>query len=130
MARVTDPEVRVIIPNTSIADLTPFIDAASLVVDRLAASDCGSGLSDPELKNIELWYSAHLASFTDIKLTRTSEKFENATNTYSRGSSTSMTGVMSTQFGQTANGLSDGCLAEMDLRKTSLFSIGGDCERI
>ena len=131
--RATDPEVRDIIPNTSISDLTPFINAANSVVDGVAASDCGSDLSDSQLLQVEIWLSAHYAAVTDPKLALQSEKYETEVNTYSRGSS-SETGVKSTQYGQMANTLSNGCLVEVDMRKVSFFSVGGDtgseCEQL
>lgn len=123
--RVTDPEVRSLIPNTSIADLTPFINAANSLVNRLESSDCGAELSDDDLTQIELWLSAHYAAVTDPMLAVKVEKFENASNTYSRGS-TDMSGIMSTQYGQMANSLSGSCLIEFDMRKASFFSVGGD----
>lgn len=128
--RVTDPEVRALIPKTSITDLDPFITAANSVVNRMAATDCGSDLSDEELIQVELYLSAHYAAVTDPTLSIESEKFENASSKFSRGSASSMSGIMSTQFGQMANTLSDGCLIESDLKKASFFTAGGDdcCE--
>jgi len=127
MARVTDPEVRAIIPNTTIVDLTPYITAANTVVNRMAATDCGSDLSEDELKEVELWLSAHYASLSDPSLTVVSQKFENAAKTFSRGNTSSKGGVLSTQYGQTANTMANGCLVETDMRKVSFFAAGGDC---
>lgn len=125
--RVTDPEVRAIIPNTSIADLTPFITTANTVVNRMAATDCGSDLSEDELTQVELWLSAHYAAVSDPKLALVSEQFEGERNAYSRGNSSDMGGIKSTQYGQMANTLSNGCLADTDLMKVSFFSAGSDC---
>jgi len=130
--RATDAEVRDIVPNTSISDLTPFINAANNVVDGVALSDCGSDLSDSQLLQVEIWLSAHYAAVSDPKLALLSEKFKSESNTYSRGSIGD--GVKSTQFGIMANTLSNGCLVEVDMRKASFFSIGGDigeeCEQL
>ncbi len=115
--RATDEEVRDIIPNTSIDNLTPFINAANSVVDGVADSDCGSDLSDSQLLQVEIWLSAHYAAVSDPKLALMSEKFEGESNTYSRGSSSSEGGIKSTQYGQMANTLSNGCLFESDMRK-------------
>lgn len=109
MARVTDAEVRVIIPNTSIADLTPFIAVASLQVDAIAQG-CAASLSDDQLKNVELYLSAHLVALSDQTVALKSEKFENAENVYQTGAFGE--GVLSTNFGQTANALSNGCLSQ------------------
>lgn len=121
--RATGAEVRDIIPNTSIADLVPFINAASSVVDGLI--DCG--LSDSQLLQTEIWLSAHYAAVTDPNLALLSEKFEGESNTYSRGAS-DKGGILSTQYGQMANTLSNGCLIETDMRKATFFAVGGECE--
>lgn len=123
--RATDAEVRDIIPKTSIDDLTPFINAANSVVDTLI--DCD--LSDSQLLQVEIWLSAHYAAVSDPKLALQSEKFEGESNTYSRGS-TDKSGIISTQYGQMANTLSNGCLIELDMRKTSFFAVGGECEQL
>lgn len=124
--RTTDQEVRDIIPNTVIVSLTPFINAANTIVDRLAASACGSDLSDAELTQVEIWLSAHYAAISDPSLAVVSERFENATNTFSRGNTSTKGGILSTQYGQMANTLSSGCLVELDMRKASGCSIGND----
>lgn len=111
--RVTDPEVRAIIPNTSFADLTPFIDSANVLVNRVAASPCGSGLDDATLKEIEKWLSAHFASVSDPALSIVSESVKGSSTTISRGNSATMDGIMGTQYGQMANSLSGGCLYEV-----------------
>lgn len=113
MARVTDAEVRLLIPGTTIADLTPFINGASMMVDRLAASPCGSSLTSDQLKEIEKWLSAHFATVSDPSLGITSQTIKGSSVTASRGNVNSMDGIMSTQFGQTANSLSGGCLYEI-----------------
>jgi len=125
MARVNDKEVRCIISETKIADLTVYIVPANLLVTKMAATSCGSELTDEELTEIERWLSAHFAAVADPTLALVSEKFENVHNVYSRGGSKNMTGIMSTQFGQTANTMSGGCLAEIDMRKASGDAVGG-----
>ena len=124
MARVNDTEVKDIIPKAKLG-LTAFIAAANLMVTKLAASDCGGSLTDDELKEIERWLAAHFAAIADPKLAMESESFEGARQVYARGSKDEI-GVLSTQFGQMANTLSDGCLSDMDLKKPSFFSIGGE----
>jgi len=117
--RATDAEVRAIRPSTVIASpngYDPYITAASAVVDEVAA-DCGSTYSDDLLKQIEIFLAAHMAGATDPQLRQ--EKFENASKTYERGSSGG-SGIMSTQYGQTANMLSRGCLEQLDMKPTSV----------
>ena len=124
MTRVNDSEVKELIPKVSLG-LTAFIAAANLMVTKLAASDCGGDLTDDELKEIERWLSAHFAAIADPKLALESESFEGARQVYSRGSKSEI-GILSTQFGQMANTLSDGCLSDMDLKKPTFFSTGGE----
>ena len=62
MARVIDAEVKAILPTE--IDTSPFITAATLMVDRLDATV----LSPDELKEIERWLSAHLACMADPRL--------------------------------------------------------------
>ena len=121
MARpVSDAQVRAIIPNTTISDLTPYITAANQIINRLAVSSCGSSLSDDELETIEIWLSAHFAAVTDAKIAIETEKVEGAMVKASRGNVASQTGILSTQYGQMANTLSGGCLQELDLRKPTV----------
>lgn len=123
--RVTDAEVRELIPSTSISDLTVFITAANIQVDALEDSECGSSLTTATLKEVERWLAAHFASVTDGGLSKKSEKFEGYSVTFDRGNAASREGLMSTQFGQMANTLSGGCLMESDKRKTKFHALGG-----
>lgn len=124
--RTNNETVQCILPPNKISDVTPFIRPASLLTDRLAASSCGSTLIDAELKEIETWLTAHFAAVGNPGLALISEDFEAAKNVYSRGTSKNKGGLLSTQFGQMANTLSNGCLAEVDKRKISLSSLGGE----
>ena len=111
MARVIDCEVQAIrpdIPTTLV--LTPWIEAASCIVDTLNAQ-CGATLSDAILTKIELWLSAHYVS--SISPTESSESFEGWSKTYNVGS-TSETGILSDIYGRTANALSGGCLQQLE----------------
>ena len=112
-ARAAAADVEAIIETTvssAVID-SAFIAAATLVVDRVAAA-CPD-LTDDELKQIEIWYSAHLLAAFDPILVK--EKFEGAANTYQRGSNTQV-GILSTVYGQNANTLSGGCLLDEDKR--------------
>jgi len=122
LARVTDAEVREVAPNLDASlSLDAFITAADLVVDRIAAG-CGSDFSDPLLKEISRWYSAHLATVASPEARGlVKEKFEGAENTFQ--SFTAGSGVMSTQYGQMANQISNGCLEEATIREAkALFA--------
>lgn len=61
--RVTDSEVKAILDTN--VDTSPFITAASLLVDRLLD---GQGYTTNELKEIERWLAAHMASIRDPNL--------------------------------------------------------------
>lgn len=114
MARPVDPnDVFPLIPGTSLTDLTPFIEAANQLTNKLAGSFCGSDLTEEELETIEKWLVAAYASVSDPSLNKTSEKVEGAAVTVSRGNTSSMSGILSTQYGQMANDLSCGCLGQI-----------------
>lgn len=113
--RVTDAEVRAIIPTTTITDLTPFITSANVIVDKMVAGGCVS--EGEQADQVELWLSAHFASVTDPNLSATEVKFENSSR---KRAGTTGSGLMSSQYGQMANTLSNGCLAEYDKRNPSI----------
>ena len=109
---VAAADVLAILTPTSLTEVqvTPFITAADAIVQQLNEK-CGQDFSDATLEQIELFLSAHFASFADPKATE--EKFESASKKYARGNQ-DLSGVMSTQYGQTANMLACGCLADFD----------------
>ena len=125
MARVTATEVKIILPASSgltVPQIEGAIAAATCIVDRVAAG-CGSDLDVACLKQVELYLSAHYAAATENTLSLASE-----TDPCSGGKAVYGfkfgEGVKGTPFGQTANMLSDGCLAEFDKQPINLFSIG------
>jgi len=125
MLRVTAAEVRVILPaGTALTDAQndAAIAAATCLVDQIAAG-CGEDLSADCLKQVELYLSAHYAAATENTLTLKSEKDPcgggSATYGFQFGE-----GVKGTPFGQMANTLSGGCLAEYDKQPVNLFSLG------
>ena len=69
--RVTDSEVRAIMPtlNVALTDLTPFITAAHLLIQRVIVNS-PNALSVPspteeELKEVERWLGAHFVAIND-----------------------------------------------------------------
>ena len=125
MARATISDSRSILPAAS--QLTDFqiqasIDAATCVVDQAAAS-CASHLSETCLLQVEIYLSVHYAAATENTLALSSETDPcgggEATYGFKFGE-----GVKGTPFGQTANMLSGGCLAEFDKSPVDMFSIG------
>lgn len=121
----TVEQVRVILPvGTQLTDpqIQAAIDAAACVVDQAAAS-CASHLTDACLTQVHIYLSAHYAAATENTLTLSSESDPcsggKATYGFKFGE-----GVKGTPFGQMANTLSGGCLAELDKQPTNMFSIG------
>jgi hypothetical protein len=125
MARADVDDVRAILPtSTTLTDdqIQASINAATCVVDQIALG-CASGLSEDCLKQVEIYLSAHYAAVMDNTLTIKSE-----TDACCGGSATYGfqfgEGINGTPFGQMANTLSGGCLAEQDKQPVALFSIG------
>ena len=112
MARTDATAVRAVIEVSSSLDLTAFITAASLVVDRIdaCATSRGITLGTTLLTEIETWLAAHLVSFRDQQYSEkqtdgASAKFQGQTGT----------GLDGSMWGQFAKQLDySGCLAEID----------------
>lgn len=125
--RTTIEKVRAILPaSTGLTDpqIQAAIDAATCMVDNLALTSCGENLSDACLIQIETYLAAHFCAVTENTLSLKSESSEcccdaSATYGFKFGE-----GIKGTPFGQMANTLSCGCLAEFDKSPTGLFSIG------
>ena len=125
MPRITAAGVRVILPSdTTLTDaqIDAAIAAATCIVDQIAAG-CGEDLSADCLKQVELYLSAHYAAATENTLSLKSEKDACTGSSATYGFQFSE-GVKGTPFGQMANTLSGGCLAEYDKQPVNLFSLG------
>ena len=124
--RTTLDKVKAILPtDTTLTDaqIQAAIDAATCLVDQLAVSSCGEDLSDACLIQVETYLSAHLAACTENTLSLSSEKDPccggSATYGFKFGE-----GVKGTPYGQNANMLSGGCLAEWDKQPINISSLG------
>lgn len=105
MARVTQPEVEQVISVQDCFDLTPFITAATSLVDWLET--CTSLLTTAQLKSIELFLVAHFYSSYDQRVQ--SERAGDASATYQGKTDMYLDG---TQYGQAAIAMDiSGCLA-------------------
>ena len=125
MARAAIADVRVILPTTTeLTDpqIQAAIDAATCVVDQIADT-CAAHLSDDCLKQVEIYLSAHYSAVTENTLTLASETDPCCGGKVTYGFKFGE-GVKGTPFGQMANTLSGGCLAEMDKQPVDFFSIG------
>ena len=119
----TVDQVRAILPTeTTLTNdqITAAIAAAKCIVDQLAAGECE--LSDECLTQIHIYMSAHVAAVTENTLSLASETDPcggKAVYGFKFGE-----GVKGTPFGQMANTMSCGCLAEFDKQPVGMFSIG------
>lgn len=110
MSRASEPEVRKIISTDTTLDLSPFIDAASGLVDRVKACDTEGLLSSDQLRRIETWLAAHFYALRDQVYQSKSTQSASATFQGQSG-----LGLDGTQYGQMAKTLDfTGCLAEID----------------
>jgi hypothetical protein len=125
--RTTIEKVRAILPSSTIPtdpEIQAAIDAATCVVDQLAETSCGESLSEDCLVQIETYLAAHFAAVTDNTLSLQSESSECCGSTKVTYGFKFGEGIMGTRFGQMANTLSGGCLAEFDKQPVNIFSIG------
>lgn len=118
-------DVKTILPaSTQLTDaqITAAIAAAKCLVDRVATG-CGSHLTDDCLTQIHIYLSAHFAAATEntLSLSNETDGCSETKNTYGFKFGE---GIKGTPFGQMANTLSIGCLAQFDKQPTGLFSIG------
>lgn len=126
MARTDVPKVQAILPTATTLTVTQIqasIDAATCVVDQLVSTTCGADLATACLLQIETYLSAHFSAVMENTLSLSSEKSpccgSSAVYGFKFGD-----GIKGTPFGQVANTLSGGCLAEFDKATVGMFSIG------
>lgn len=122
----TTEQVRAILPaSTALTDaqIDAAIAAAACIVDQLADSNCGASLTDACLTQIHIYMSAHVAAATENTLTLTSETDPSCGSREVYGFKFGE-GVKGTPYGQMANTMSGGCLAEFDKQPIDFESIG------
>lgn len=121
----TVAQVRVILPATTKLEdpqIQASIDAAVCVVDTIALG-CAAGLTEACLTQVHIYLSAHYCAATEFTLNISSESDKCSGSTAKYGWDLGK-GVMGSPFGQLANTISGGCLAELDKQPARLFSIG------
>ena len=109
------------------AAIQPFIDAAGCLID--SAAEC-AGVSDAQQDKACTFLSAHLLVSSNVgKKSRQikSQKIEGLYDATYVVNASKGSGVLSTTYGETANMLMGGCLAEMDKAPAGLFAIGSSC---
>lgn len=95
MPRVIDDELKQVFPDVD-SDTTQFIETASLVVDEELI---GLGMSDERLKQIELYFAAHLAA---LAIERGAPRRLRQGETVEEFFQDVGPGLRATRFGQTA----------------------------
>ncbi|SDF83510.1 hypothetical protein [Thalassobaculum litoreum] len=116
-ARVTSAEVKAIV-TTAIADVSNFIEPATLIVDEDLAD---KGMSSDRLTQIELYLAAHFVTISEERGGLVSTKVGESEDRFRRFDGA---GLMSTRYGVMAASLdTSGTLATMGGRKASLEAI-------
>lgn len=118
---ILPPDIEAIVTDTQIQ---AAIDIAVCVVDRFAASFCGESYSDECLTQIETLLAAHFLAISNPTLTISSESSSECCKASVKYGWSFSSGILGTPFGQAANTLSSGCLAEYDKQPANIFSIG------
>lgn len=120
MATPTIDQVRNILPSaTKLTDpqIQGSIDSSACVVDGLDSS-----LTDACLTQVNIYLAAHFAAVTESQIAMKSEKGVHG-NSAVYGFEVGK-GIMGTPFGQVANTVSGGLLAELDKQPANMFAIG------
>lgn len=126
MSRTTVEQVKKILPASTALEcdeISEAIAAATALVDSMVLRSGGDLLSDPVLLQVEKYLSGHFSAVTENTLSLKSEKSPCGSGSATYGFSFG-TGILGTPYGQMANSLSGGRLAEMDKRPISIESIG------
>lgn len=125
MARTTEARAREILPTATTLTTTQIdaaIESATCLVDQIAGG-CAAHLTDPCLERVETYLAAHFAAVTENTLSLQSETDPCSGGSVRYGFKFG-TGINGTPYGQMANMLSNGCLAELEKRPAGLYSIG------
>ena len=123
----TPADVKAITGSTLLdAAIAPFITAASCVMEQVV-DDCAANISDDCKTQAEAFLASHLLISSEVGSDSRTISKESLRGKYSveylRPGATG-SGVLSTTYGQTANMMLGGCLAELDKQPVNMFSIG------
>ena len=105
--------------------IQPFIDAAACIM--LQITDCTANMTAACVDSVEAYLASHLLVSSSVGKSSAAISKESLRGKYSvEYLSTKMDkgGVLSTTYGQTANMMSGGCLAELDKSPTRFISLG------
>ena len=106
--------------------ISPFISSAACVMARVMTCMANQGIDDSCLTYVQMYLAAHLLTSSNIgKQSRTAKsvKFENYSITWATATATG-TGIMSSSYGETANEMSGGCLANAGKTPASICFFG------
>lgn len=123
MPRVVEAHVRQILPTSTQLtrpQVLASIASATLVVDKLSSR---YSFNEALLQEIERNLAAHFCASIEPTLSLKSEKDSCSDSELTYGVSYGK-GILSSTYGQTANTLSEGALAQLDKKPLSLKSIG------
>lgn len=129
MSTITISQVRAILPvSTGLLDpqIQAAIDAACCIVERIATG-CASHLTSECIDQIAIYLSAHFSAVTENTLSISKETDACCGSEMTYGFKFGK-GIDGTPFGQMANLLSDGCLAQQQKMKAMLYTIGSHGE--
>jgi hypothetical protein len=121
------------ITGSTLADgsITPFLTAAACIIASIE-DDCAAHVTDACLTQAEAFLASHLLTSSNVGSDSKQVMKESLRGKYSveyLSSKAQGSGVLSTTFGETANMLTGGCLAELDKSPINMLSIGsiGSC---
>lgn len=103
--------------------LEPFITASDCVIQRLEARVLAKGITQACIDEASNWLAAHFLSVSNVGKSTAGKKMERF-ESYSVSwaiSNIEGQGALATNYGQTANTMLGGCLAEADKRQ---FQVG------
>lgn len=115
MSNITDADVKLLVPDTSLADTSPYIDMAQLIVDTyVPVGTPPSGLVQPMRDLIVQFLSAHIVVLTDELGGLIEGRASDVTERYNAPTGKTAAGFGSTRFGQNALALdSTGALKKL-----------------
>lgn len=105
--------------------IQPFLNAASCVMNRI--SSCTESMSSKCKDQLEAYIASHLLVTSAVgqdDMLVTKESLNGKYSVEYLSPSATGQGIMGTTYGQTANAMSGGCLAQLDKKPVGLFSIG------
>lgn len=123
----TEAQVKAI-TGSALADaaITPFLTAAACIIASIE-DDCASHVTDACVTQAEAFLASHLLTSSNVGSDSKQVMKESLRGKYSveyLSSKAQGSGVLSSTYGETANMLMGGCLAELDKTPVNMVSIG------